>query len=165
MPKNIKTKFLKKLANLQFAIALLITIGFMVAIGTIIEQDQNLNFYKDNYPEINPMFGFLTWKIMTFLSLDKVYTAWWFIIALVLFGSSLLACTFTNELPSIKTFKLWKFFNKESQYKNLKVNDKIKLGISNTVAFNCNDSQYHFFRQNKKGFRITRTGSSYCCPH
>ena len=46
MPKNIKTKFLKKLANLQFAIALLITIGFMVAIGTIIEQDQNLNFYK-----------------------------------------------------------------------------------------------------------------------
>ena len=62
MPKNIKTKFLKKLANLQFAIALLITIGFMVAIGTIIEQDQNLNFYKENYPEINPMFGFLTWR-------------------------------------------------------------------------------------------------------
>jgi len=26
------------------------------------------------------------------------------------------------------------------------------LGISNTVAFNCNDSQYHFFRQNKKGY-------------
>ena len=152
MPKNIKTKFLKKLANLQFAIALLITIGFMVAIGTIIEQDQNLNFYKENYPEINPMFGFLTWKIITFLSLDKVYTAWWFIIALVLFGSSLLACTFTTQLPSLKTFKLWKFFNKESQYKNLKVNENIKLGISNTVAFNCNDNQYHFFRQNKKGY-------------
>ena len=113
----------------------------MVA-GTIVEQDQNLNFYKENYTEINSMFGFLTWKLITFLSLDKVYTAWWFIIALVLFGSSLLACTFTTQLPSLKTFKLWKFFNKESQYKNLKVNDNIKFGISNTVAFNCNDNQY-----------------------
>ena len=111
MAANTKTKFLKKLANLQLAIGLLITIGLLIALGTIIEQDQNLNFYKENYPEINPMFGFLTWKIMTFLSLDKVYTAWWFIIALVLFGSSLLACTFTTQLPSLKTFKLWKFFN------------------------------------------------------
>ena len=152
MPKPIKTKFLKKLANLQFAIGLLITIGFMVAIGTIIEQDQSLNFYKENYSEINPMFGFLTWKIITFLSLDKVYAAWWFITTLVLFGSSLLACTFTTQLPSLKTFKLWKFFNKEAQYKNLKVNDNIKLGISNTVAFNCNTNQYHFFRQHKKGY-------------
>jgi hypothetical protein len=43
-----KTKFLKKLANLQLAIGLLFTIGFMIAIGTIIEQDQCLNFYKES---------------------------------------------------------------------------------------------------------------------
>ena len=59
-----KTKFFKKLANLQFAIGLLFTIGIMIAIGTIIEQDQGLNFYKENYPEINPLFGFLNWKII-----------------------------------------------------------------------------------------------------
>ena len=147
-----KTRFLKKLANLQFAIGLLITIGLMIAIGTIIEQDQSLNFYKENYPENNPLFGFLSWQLITLLNLDKVYTAWWFIIILLLFGSSLLACTFTTQLPSVKTFKIWKFVVKEAQYKKLKINDTIKLDISNTFAFNCNDNQYHFFRQYKKGY-------------
>ena len=145
-------KPLKTLANLQFAISLLITIGLMIALGTIIEQDQSLNFYKENYPEANPLFGFLSWKLITFLSLNNLYTAWWFILTLVLFGGSLLACTFTTQLPSVKTFKLWKFISQSTQYKNLKVSDDTKLGISNTIAFNCNDNQYHFFRQSKKGY-------------
>ncbi len=51
MPSINKTKILKNLANLQLSIGLLITIGFMIALGTIIEQDQSLNFYKENYPE------------------------------------------------------------------------------------------------------------------
>ena len=152
MVGNNRTKFLKKLANLQLAIGLLITIGLMIALGTIIEQDQNLNFYKENYPENNPLFGFLSWKLIMLLNLDKLYTAWWFIVILLLFGGSLLACTFTTQLPSVKTFKVWKFVVQRAQYKQLKVNDAIKLGISNTLAFNCNDNQYHFFRQHKKGY-------------
>ena len=152
MPNTNNTKILKKLANLQLAIGLLITIGFMIALGTIIEQDQSLNFYKENYSETNPLFGFLSWKVITFLSLDRLYTAWWFVIVLLLFGSSLLACTFTTQLPSVKTFKIWKFITQSSQYKNLKVNDDIKLGVFNTIAFNCNDNRYHFFRQHKKGY-------------
>ncbi len=152
MWKQTKTKIFKKLANLQFAIGLLFTIGFMIAIGTIIEQDQGLNFYKENYPEIKPVFGFLSWKIITLLGFDRVYSAWWFVITLLLFGSSLLTCTFTTQLPSVKTFKIWKFITKQKQYNNLKVNSDIKSGISNTVAFNCNDNKYHFFRQHKKSY-------------
>ena len=147
-----KTKILKKLANLQLAIGLLISIGLMIALGTIIEQDQSLNFYKESYSEANPLFGFLTWKVIKALSLDKLYSAWWFIVVLVLFGSSLLACTFTTQLPSVKTFKIWKFITQSSQYQNLKVNDNIKIGVSNTVAFNCNDKNYHYFRQHKKSY-------------
>ena len=147
-----KTKFLKKLANLQLAIGLLILIGFMVAIGTVIEQDQSLNFYKENYPEAKPLFGFLTWRVITFLNLDIVYTAWWFIVVLFLFGSSLLACTFSTQLPAVKTFKLWKFITQSSQYQKLKITDNTRLGTANTIAFNCNDNQYHFFRQQKKGY-------------
>ena len=147
-----RNKFLKKLANLQFAIGLLLTIGLVIALGTIIEQDQSLTFYKENYSELKPLFGFLTWKVITFLSLDKLYTAWWFLILLFLFGSSLLACTFTTQLPSIKTFKLWKFMSKPSQYKSLGIQDNIKPGFSNTIAYNCNDNRYHFFRQRKKGY-------------
>ena len=153
MPNINKTKFFKKLANLQFAIGLLITIGFMIAIGTIIEQDQSLTFYKENYPETNQVLGFLNWKLITFLNLDRIYTAPWFLLLLVLFGSSLLACTFTTQLPSVKTFKLWKFSTKNSLYIDPKVNAKVKLGIQNSIAFNCNASHYHLFRQSTTKMR------------
>ena len=69
-----------------------------------------------------------------------------------LFGGSLLACTFTTQLPSIKTFKLWKFLTGSTQYKKLTVTDTIEPGFSNTVAYNCNDNRYHFFRQREKGY-------------
>ena len=65
------TRILKTLANLQLAIILLFIIGIIIALGTIIEQDQSLNFYKDNYPEINPMLGFLTWKAIVFFNFHK----------------------------------------------------------------------------------------------
>jgi len=149
---NFFKKLIKKLAILQLAIVLLITIGILIAIGTVIEQDQNIVFYKENYPEINPLFGFLSWETIINLNLDKLYTAWWFLIILFLFGSSLLACTFTNQLPSIKSFKLWKFINSNQQYKNFKVNCNVNLGTSNIVAFNCNKKNYHFFRQLNKGY-------------
>jgi cytochrome c biogenesis protein len=152
MEKIFKTKFLKKLANLQFAIILLFTIGLIIALGTIIEQDQDLNFYKDNYSEIKPMFGFLTWKIILFFNLDRIYTSWWFIMMLFLFGSSLLACTFTTQLPSLKTFKIWKFNSQLSDYSNLGVSENLNSGGFNTVAYNCNVNRYHFFQQNKKGY-------------
>ena len=70
-----RNKILKKLANLQFAIGLLLTIGLIIALGTIIEQDQSLTFYKENYPENSPVFGFLTWQLITFFNLNKIYSA------------------------------------------------------------------------------------------
>ena len=152
MSTKIRTKILKKLANLQLAISLLFTIGIIIAVGTIIEQDQSLNFYKENYPDTNPMFGFLTWQIITFLNFDHVYTSWWFLFVLILFGSSLLACTFTTQLPSLKTFKLWKFLTQVKNYKTLSVTENLKAGLFSTVAYNCNDNKYHFFRQRKTGY-------------
>ena len=152
MDKRIQTKALKKLANLQFAIGLLFAIGLVIAVGTIIEQDKNVLFYKENYPEEAPIFGFLTWKIITFLNLNNLYSAWWFLFLLFLFGLSLLACTFTTQLPSLKTFKLWKFFKRLSQYKSLNANSTLQLSISNTFTYNCNSNKYHFFRQKNKGY-------------
>ena len=143
-------RLLKKLANLQLAISFLFIIGIIIAIGTIIEQDQSLSFYKENYPENNPMFGFLTWKIITFLNLDQIYTAWWFLVLLLLFASSLIACTFTTQIPSIKTFKLWKFYNRPERVKKLNISESINNGLFNTLAYQCNDNRYHFFRQQKK---------------
>jgi cytochrome c biogenesis protein len=152
MKYNFITRFLKKLASLQLAITLLFTIGLTIAIGTIIEQDQVLAFYKENYPINKPVFGFLSWEIITFLSLDHLYTAWWFLLILLLFAGSLIACTFTTQLPSIKTFKIWRFYNQPIQFKNLAVNSRAKLEVSNTFVYNCNNNKYHFFKQRKKGY-------------
>jgi cytochrome c biogenesis protein len=152
MKYNFVTRFVKRLANLQLAISLLFTIGFTIAIGTIIEQDQSLAFYKENYPTDKPLFGFLTWKLVTFLNLDHLYTAWWFLVILFLFAGSLIACTFTTQLPSIKTFKLWKFYTQPKQFKSLIVDSKIQPEVSNAFVYNCNKKKYHFFRQRKKGY-------------
>lgn len=147
-----KKKVLKPLANLQFAISLLFVIGIIIGIGTIIEQDQSLAFYQKNYPESAPIFGFLTWKIIKFFNLDILYTSWWFTTILFLFGSSLLACTFTTQLPSLKTFKQWTFRLKPAQYKQLNINDLLDLEYSNTAIYNIHSKSYQFFRQRNKSY-------------
>ena len=48
--KKLFQQTLKQLANLQLAISLLFIIGILIALGTLIEQDQTLSFYKENYP-------------------------------------------------------------------------------------------------------------------
>ena len=149
---NFTTKIAKKLANLQLAIGLLFIIGLVIGVGTIVEQDQTLNFYKDNYPEQTPLFGFLSWKIITFLDLNEIYTAWWFLLLLFFLATSLLSCTFTTQLPSIKTFKLWKFYTKPKTIKNLGVQGEVGQRLFNTVAYQCNNESYHFFRQKNKGY-------------
>ena len=152
MWKITKKKVLKSLANLQLAIGLLFLIGLVVAIGTIIEQDQSLAFYQKNYPELNPLFGFLTWKVIKSLNLDTLYVSWWFTSILLLFGSSLLACTFTTQLPSLKTFKQWSFRIKPSQYLGLNVNDNVDLEYSSTAIYTIHTKNYQFFRQRNKSY-------------
>ena len=117
---NIKKNFLgftlRRLANLKFAIVLLFLIGLIISVGTIIEQNQSLSYYKLNYPEITPIFGFIDWRFIVFFNLNKIYTSYWFLVLLFVFASSLISCTFVTQLPSLKKFKLWKFLNYYNQF-------------------------------------------------
>ena len=79
-------RFLKNLANLQLAIILLFVIGIAVAIGTFIEQDQTLSFYKENYPLESPFFGFIDWQFIILFNLNKLYSAFWFLSLLAFFA-------------------------------------------------------------------------------
>jgi cytochrome c biogenesis protein len=66
--KNFSSNLiLRRLANLQFAIGMLLFIGVLIAIGTFIEQDQSIVFYQTNYPESQPIFGFVDWHLIYFL--------------------------------------------------------------------------------------------------
>tara|TARA_B100000767_G_scaffold234905_1_gene227918 strand:+ start:1140 stop:2447 length:1308 start_codon:yes stop_codon:yes gene_type:complete len=148
--KNLTPTFLlRRLANLQFAIAMLLLIGILIAVGTIIEQEQTIAFYRINYPETFPIFGFVDWRFIYFFSLNKIYRSYWFALILVVFASSLIACTFTTQLPSLKKFKLWRFFKYPNQFNSLNSLNLQDVSTNNLV-FKFHKKNYHVFRQSEK---------------
>jgi cytochrome c biogenesis protein len=150
--KNFSSNFiLRRLANLQFAIGMLLLIGILIAIGTFIEQDQSIVFYQTNYPESQPIFGFVDWRFIYFLSLNKIYTSYWFAFILFVFASSLIACTFTTQLPLLKKFKLWQFRKNSKQFEQLN-SVNIQDASANNLAFKVHKKNYHLFRQNEKTY-------------
>ena len=60
----MKQNLFKSIADLRFAIFLLLMIAALSIIGTVIEQDQSIETYKLNYPLTNRVFGFLSWDII-----------------------------------------------------------------------------------------------------
>lgn len=103
-------KILRVIADLKFAISLLVIISLTITIGSIIEQDQTLEYYKENYPEFRPFFGFLTWKFIDFTGIDHLYRTIWFIVLLIIFGTSLITCTFLQQFPTLKFSRRCNFF-------------------------------------------------------
>jgi cytochrome c biogenesis protein len=84
----LKQDLLPLLADLRLAIALLLAIAVFSISGTVIEQGQTLDFYRNNYPEDPALFGFLSWKVLLTLGLDHVYRTWWFFHADLVWGES-----------------------------------------------------------------------------
>lgn len=149
--KPLINSILRRLANLKFAIGLLFLIGFLIALGTFIEQDQSLIFYKTNYPETNPIFGFVDWRFILFFNFNKIYTSYWFAFILFVFAASLISCTFITQLPLLKKFKLWQFFKYSKQFERLTSMMTLEFS-SNNLAYKLHKKNYHLFRQNKKNY-------------
>lgn len=115
----MKIKIFKKIANLNFAIILLFIITFVILIGSIIEQDKPIDFYQQNYPEKDLILGFLNWKLIQILGLDHFYRTYWFITLLIVFGLSLLICTFLQQFPIVKFSRVCNF--NKSSFVNLEI--------------------------------------------
>jgi cytochrome c biogenesis protein len=113
------------LADLKLAIVLFLLIALFSTLGTVIEQGQGLSFYQENYPESPALFGFLTWKVLLTIGLDHVYRTWWFFSLLILFGSSLTACTFQRQIPSLKAAQSWSFYRQPRQFEKLALSTSI----------------------------------------
>jgi cytochrome c biogenesis protein len=110
--------FLKSFANLKLAIFLLLLIAFFSGLGSIIEQDKPINFYTQNYT--NLFFGIPAWVYFQKLSLDHIYSAWWFFLLLIIFGVCLLSCTFSQQFPALKFARRYYFYTYSSQFNKLK---------------------------------------------
>ncbi len=142
-----KREVLPVLANLRLAIVLLLLIAVFSISGTVIEQGESLKFYQENYPENPALFGFLTWKVILLLGLDHVYRTWWFLAILLLFGSSLIACTFTRQLPNLKSARRWSYYHSPKQFKNLALSAEIETGSLETVKTLLQKRRYRIFEE------------------
>jgi cytochrome c biogenesis protein len=145
-----KRELLPVLANLKLAIALLLIIALFSVSGTVIEQGQTLAFYQANYPEDPALFGFLTWKVLLAIGLDHVYRTWWFLALLILFGSSLTACTFTRQLPALKAARHWKYYDQPRQFQKLALSAEFPTGSLETLTPLLQQKRYKVFQEGDK---------------
>ena len=143
----MKQKFFRLLADLRFAIFILLLISFCSIIGTIIEQDQTLETYKINYPLNDALFGFLSWDVIIKLGLDHVYKTWWFLMLIVLFGCSLTLCSFLQQLPSLKIARRCQFFRTTNPFYRLKISTILNDFSFNKILSRLKHQQYSIFHQ------------------
>ena len=143
----MKQKIFRLLADLRFAIFILLLISFCSIAGTIIEQDQSIETYKMNYPLTNPVFGFLTWDRILQFGLDHVYKTWWFFILILLFGISLISCTFLQQLPSLKIARRCQFFRTTGQFYRLKFSTILNNFSFNKILLRIQNNKYSIFQQ------------------
>lgn len=150
MQKFYPDRIFKRLANLQLAIGLLLTIGIVIAIGSVIEQDQNVAFYQQNYPEEKPIWGFVTWKFLTLFNFDHIYTSYWFVLLLIFFSLSLISCTFSTQLPILRRLRRWLFFTNVERVAG--IGNDLPTNMVNNLTYHLHASNYNFFRQGKKNY-------------
>ena len=143
----MKQKFFRLLADLRFSIFILLLISLCSIVGTIIEQDQSIEIYKINYPLINPVFGILSWDRILFFGLDHVYKTWWFLTLILLFGCSLILCSFLQQLPSLKIARRCQFFRTTSSFYKLKISTILTNFSFNKILSRLKNHQYSVFQQ------------------
>lgn len=143
----MKQNILRFLADLRFAIFILLIIATSSIIGTVIEQDQSIEIYKINYPLTNKVFGFLSWDLIFKFGLDHVYKTWWFLLFVLIFGISLLTCTFLQQFPSLKVARRCQFFRTPKQFCRLKIYTKLEDLSITKLLFKIKANKYSIFQQ------------------
>ena len=147
--KNIVWNIIQKFSNLNASIIILLLIAATSILGTVIEQDQSLDYYKLHY-SINNNSTILNWKIIIFLGLNNIYFSWWFICLITLFFCTLIACTFSRQLPGLKNARSWKFtpYTQIDKYQKILPFNNIKT-LSN-IIYELNRKRYYIFHKADK---------------
>ena len=143
----MKQKVFRTLADLRFSIFILLWISGCSIIGTVIEQDQSIEMYKNNYPLTNPVLGFLSWDIILRFGFDHIYKTWWFLGLIFLFGCSLTLCSFLQQLPSLRIARRCQFFRTTNPFYRLKIFTILNKFSFNRILDRLKKQQYSIFHQ------------------
>jgi cytochrome c biogenesis protein len=139
-----------KIANLRLAIILLLIIALFSISGTVIEQGQAPAYYQSNYPEHPALFGFLTWKVIQVVGLDHVYRTWWYLGLLAFFGVSLATCTFTTQLPMLKSARRWRFYDNPRFFQKLALSAELEQTNLEPLVTKLTAKRYRIFQEENK---------------
>ena len=142
---KLRINLIKYFANLKFAINLLIIIAVVSILGTIIEQDKTINFYRENYPQT--VLNISLWKFILQLGLDHIFQTVWFIFLLGLFASSLSCCTFLQQFPILNRAQKYFFYKKKLQYNRLSLNGQIKYISNGNLITQLKLKKYIIYQQ------------------
>ena len=115
---KLRINLIKYFANV------IIIITTLSILGTRVEQDQTISFYKEIY----------LWKFILQLGPDHIFQTSWFIFLLGLFTSSLSCCTFLEQFPILNRSQKYFFYKKKIQYNRLPLNNKIKYTSSGNLV-------------------------------
>jgi len=105
-------KIFSCLTDLRFALLVLFLIAGTSSLGSIIEQDETIEYYQTTYPSTSPLYGFVDWKWITFWGFDHLYQTGWFLSLLFLLSVCLISCTLTRQFPLYWNSKEF-FFQKQ----------------------------------------------------
>ena len=143
----MRQQFFKLIADLRFAICLLLLIALFSIVGTVIEQNQSIEAYKLSYPSNHPILGFLSWDIILKFGFDHIYKTWWFISLIAIFGLSLFTCTSIQQIPELKVGRRCQFFRTDHPFHKLKISTNLESANVNRLIFKIKESQYSIFQQ------------------
>ncbi|CAA2954302.1 cytochrome c biogenesis CCS1, chloroplastic [Olea europaea subsp. europaea] len=123
--KGFPRRVLAVLSNLPLAIAEMFVVAALMALGTIIDQGEVPEHYFQKYPEDNPVLGFFTWRWVLTLGFDRMYSSPVFLGTLALLGASLMACTYTTQIPVLKVAKRWSFLHSAEAIRRQEYSDTL----------------------------------------
>ena len=115
---NIQKSF-KIFNDFYFALSILALIAILSSLGSFIEQDEAISFYKENYSLEKPIYGFISYELILGIGLDHIYTTWWFLGLLLILGISLISCSITRQFPLLETSKEYFFRKQKNSFLNL----------------------------------------------
>lgn len=135
------------LGNLSLAIFLLLIIAIVSSFGTFIEQNRSVSFYEVTYSNNHPIFGFLDANAILSFGLDHVYTSSWFLLLIFLFGSSLMSCTLSRQVPALKLSKLWQFLKYDRHFVSSELLYKLDNISLNEFSYLLRQENYNVLQQ------------------
>ncbi|KAI3985909.1 hypothetical protein MKX01_038991 [Papaver californicum] len=123
--KRVPSKVLSILSNLPLAIGEMFTIAALMALGTAIDQGEAPEYYFKQYPEDNPVLGIFTWRWVLGLGFDHMFSSPIFLGMLVLLGASLMACTYTTQIPLVRVARRWGFMHSAEAIRKQEFTDNL----------------------------------------